>query len=147
MTKQIQIAPLRGAFGIKFVIFESVFGHFENCKNLFLIYLLVNFEILEKSRFYNPNQSSTSTYRCIDVTYVIFLFVVRTISFGVKNFVYSDPDAAAGAAAASAAAFVFTTVFTVVVTVAAQAAAAAPAAAPSDVPGPQSTLITKTAQQ
>ena len=29
MTKQIQIAPLRGAFGIQFVIFESVFGHFE----------------------------------------------------------------------------------------------------------------------
>ena len=29
MTKQIQIAPLRGAFGIKIVIFESVFGNFE----------------------------------------------------------------------------------------------------------------------
>ena len=29
MTKTIQIAPRSGAFGIKIVIFESVFGHFE----------------------------------------------------------------------------------------------------------------------
>ena len=29
MTKTIQIAPQSGAFGIKIVIFESVFGHFE----------------------------------------------------------------------------------------------------------------------
>ena len=61
--------------------------------------------------------------------------MVRTISFGVKNFVYSDPDAAAAGdvatAAASAAAAVATTVKTVVKTKAAAEAAAAVAAAPA----------------